>query len=43
MLLSDFKIYREDVLLIEDEDEFNDEIIDQILKAPQTGIDTESF
>ncbi|CAK81212.1 unnamed protein product (macronuclear) [Paramecium tetraurelia] len=41
--LSDFKIFNEDVVLIEDEEALDDEIIDQILKASQTGIDTESY
>ncbi|CAD8210239.1 unnamed protein product [Paramecium pentaurelia] len=43
ILLSDFNIFREDIFLIEDEDKLNDEIIDQILNASETGIDTESF
>ncbi|CAD8190795.1 unnamed protein product [Paramecium octaurelia] len=43
VLLKNFNISREDVYLIEDETQLTDEIIDEILKAPQTGIDTESF
>ncbi|CAD8072257.1 unnamed protein product [Paramecium primaurelia] len=43
VLLRDFNISKEDVYMIEDEESLNDKIIDEILKAPQTGIDTESF
>ncbi|CAK91676.1 unnamed protein product (macronuclear) [Paramecium tetraurelia] len=43
VLLKNFNISREDVYLIEDEAQLTDEIIEEILNAPQTGIDTESF
>ncbi|CAD8121926.1 unnamed protein product [Paramecium sonneborni] len=43
ILLRDFDISRENVQMIENEDQLNDEILNEILEAPQTGIDTESY
>ncbi|CAD8121244.1 unnamed protein product [Paramecium sonneborni] len=43
ILLKDLNISREDVYEIENEDQLNDQIVNEILEAKQTGIDSESY